>query len=99
MKKLEVLSADTTYASYFVYKLPQGQSTFEDPLKVKNENHSWEAWFVYLVSPPGTPVIKPKFVANIYNQQNKHKLNAVPRQSDGWMEVKVWQFDNSFYAS
>nr|GEZ44307.1 protein kinase domain, nitrogen network kinase 1, phloem protein 2-like protein [Tanacetum cinerariifolium] len=41
-----------------------------------------------------TPVIKQKFDANSYNPQNKHKLNDVPRQrSDGWMEVKIHQFD------
>ncbi|PWA93805.1 protein kinase-like domain, Phloem protein 2-like protein [Artemisia annua] len=92
--KPEVLSADTTYASYFVYKLPQDQSTFEYPLKLNTKNgYSWDAWFVYLVSPPGTPIIKPKFDENSYNPLNRHKLNALPRQrSDGWMEVKVREF-------
>nr|GEY97851.1 protein kinase-like domain, phloem protein 2-like protein [Tanacetum cinerariifolium] len=92
----EVLSADTTYASYFVYKLTQDQSTFEVPLEVNTENviSCWDVWFVYLVSPPGTPVIKPNFDANSYNPRKRHKLNVVPRlRSDGWMEVKVWQFD------
>ncbi|PWA65484.1 protein kinase domain, Nitrogen network kinase 1, Phloem protein 2-like protein [Artemisia annua] len=35
--KPEVLSADTTYASYFVCKLPQDQSTCEDPLEVNTK--------------------------------------------------------------
>ena len=62
---------------------------------MKNENRSWEAWFVYLVSPPGTPIIKPKFDENSYNPLNRHKLNALPRQrSDGWMEVKGSEFQN-----
>ncbi|PWA77382.1 protein kinase domain, Nitrogen network kinase 1, Phloem protein 2-like protein [Artemisia annua] len=93
--KPQVLSADTTYGSYFVYKLPQEQSSFEDPLEVNTKyRFSRDVWFVYLVSPPGTPVIRPNFDANSYNPLNRHKLNAVPRQrSDGWMEVKVWQFD------
>ncbi|PWA38264.1 protein kinase-like domain, Phloem protein 2-like protein [Artemisia annua] len=91
--KPEVQSADTTYASYFVYKLPQDQSTFEDPLKVNNGNDSWNTWFVYLVSPPSTPVIGPKFDENSYNPLNRHKLSSLPWQrSDGWMEVKVWEF-------
>ena len=51
-------------------------------------------WFVYLVSPPCTPVIEPKFDENSYNPLNRHKLSSLPRQrTDGWMEVKVWQFD------
>ncbi|GKA36115.1 hypothetical protein Tco_0722606, partial [Tanacetum coccineum] len=42
------------------------------------------------------PVIKPKFDGNSYNPLNRHKLNALPRRrSDGWMQVKVWQFDTS----
>ncbi|PWA49406.1 F-box domain, Leucine-rich repeat domain, L domain-like protein [Artemisia annua] len=85
---------ETNYASYLVYKLPRDQSTFEAPMFV------WEkygfrnnGWYIYLVSPPHTPVIGPNFDENSYSPQNKPKLNAVPRQrTDGWMEVKVWGF-------
>ncbi|GKD30696.1 kinase-like domain, phloem protein 2-like protein [Tanacetum coccineum] len=90
------LSPDTTYASYLVYNLPEDQSTFEVPM------FAWErdgyrngpnGWYLYLGSPPNTPVIGRKLDKNSYNPLNRHKLNALPRQrSDGWMEVKVWDF-------
>ncbi|PWA62707.1 serine-threonine/tyrosine-protein kinase catalytic domain-containing protein [Artemisia annua] len=91
---LKMLSPETAYASYLVYKLPQDRSTFEAPLKVNVVPRSSDPWYIYLASPPNTPVIEPKFDENSYNPLNRHKLNALPRRrSDGWMEVKVWQFD------
>ncbi|GJR38641.1 kinase-like domain, phloem protein 2-like protein [Tanacetum coccineum] len=93
--KPEVLSPDTTYASYFVYKLPSDQSKFEFPLKVSNKRgeYYYMHTYSYLVSPPNTPVIGQKFDENCYNPLNRHKLSALPRQrTDGWMEVKVWEF-------
>ncbi|GJR27087.1 kinase-like domain, phloem protein 2-like protein [Tanacetum coccineum] len=97
--KFEVLSADTTYATYFVYKLPLDQSRFKSPLEVNNKSGEYAQLFSkrmysYLVSPPNTAVIGQKFEENSYNPLNRHKLSYLPRQrSDGWMEVKVWQFD------
>ncbi|PWA68593.1 protein kinase domain, Nitrogen network kinase 1, Phloem protein 2-like protein [Artemisia annua] len=93
--KPEVLSPDTTYASYFVYKLPSEQSKFECPLEVcyRSGEYYYSYIYSYLVSPPNTPVIGQKFDENRYNPLNRHKLSALPRQrSDGWMEVKVWEF-------
>ncbi|PWA34649.1 protein kinase domain, Nitrogen network kinase 1, Phloem protein 2-like protein [Artemisia annua] len=89
-----MLSPETAYASYLVYKLPQDRSIFEAPLKVNTGHRPSDPWYIYLASPPNTPVIVPKFDENSYNPLNRHKLNPLPRQrSDGWMEVKVWQFD------
>ena len=52
--------------------------------------------FIYLVSPPHTPVIGPKFDENTYNPLNRYKGTAIPQQrTDGWMEVKVWQFQTT----
>ncbi|GJV38453.1 kinase-like domain, phloem protein 2-like protein [Tanacetum coccineum] len=66
--KPKVLSSDTRYATYIVYKLPQDQSTFKGPLYVTTKNYD-----------------RP-------NTQGQ-KLDALPRhRSDGWMEVKVWEF-------
>jgi len=92
--KPKMLSADTAYASYLVYKLPKVQSTFEAPLCVREKDgYMRYGWYVYFVSPPNTPVIGQKFDENRYNPLNRHKLSALPRQrSDGWMEVKAWAF-------
>ncbi|PWA86753.1 protein kinase domain, Nitrogen network kinase 1, Phloem protein 2-like protein [Artemisia annua] len=91
------VSPETTYAAFLVYKLPQDQSTFEAPIHVYDENakYSRES-FIYLVSPPVTPVIGPKFDENTDNPLNRYKGNAIPQQrTDGWMEVKVWDFQTT----
>ena len=95
--KSEVVSPETNYASYLVYKLPQDQSTFEAPMYVWEQDGSMYAgWYIYLVSPPHTPVLGPKLDENNYNPLNRYKWNAIPHQrSDGWMEVKVWEFQTT----
>ncbi|PWA41314.1 protein kinase domain, Nitrogen network kinase 1, Phloem protein 2-like protein [Artemisia annua] len=91
------LSFETNYASYLVYKLPEDQSTFEAPLCVWNERvYLYPHRYIYLVSPPHTPVIGPMFDENTYNPLNRYKRNAIPQQrTDGWMEVKVWEFQTT----
>ncbi|PWA36292.1 protein kinase-like domain, Phloem protein 2-like protein [Artemisia annua] len=85
----KVVSPETTYAAYLVFKLPQDQSTFEAPIPMTEYRPRYRRWFVYLVSPPVTPVIGPKLDENTYNPLNRHKGTAIPQQrSDGWMEVK-----------
>ncbi|GJT10081.1 kinase-like domain, phloem protein 2-like protein [Tanacetum coccineum] len=100
--KPEVLSADTKYASYFVFKLPSDQSKFEFSLAMRNERFEFDNYgmtknkssYIYLVSPPNTPVIGQKFDENSYNPLNRHKQCYFPRQrGDGWMEVKAWEFE------
>ncbi|GJZ87830.1 kinase-like domain, phloem protein 2-like protein [Tanacetum coccineum] len=93
--KSEVVSPETNYASYLVYKLPQDQSTFEVPMFVwEKDGYRFNGWYIFLVSPPVTPVIGSKLDENSYNTLNRYKGNAIPQQrSDGWMEVKVWQFN------
>ena len=84
------VSPETTYAAFLVYKLPQDQSTFEAPIQMGYDS------FIYLVSPPVTPIIGPKFDENSYNPLNRYKGTAIRQQrSDGWMEVKVWQFQTT----
>ncbi|GJU83565.1 kinase-like domain, phloem protein 2-like protein [Tanacetum coccineum] len=91
----ELVSPETNYACYLVYKLPQDQSTFEAPLyvcKIYGFDHHLK-WYIYLVIPPDTPVIGPKVDENIHKLLNRPKLNAVPQQrSNGWMEVQLWEF-------
>ncbi|PWA82215.1 Phloem protein 2-like protein [Artemisia annua] len=60
-------------------------------------NPTWKSfpslrWFIFLVI-PRTRIIKQKFNENAYNSLDKARLNTVPQlRSDGWMEVKVWEF-------
>ncbi|PWA62216.1 protein kinase domain, Nitrogen network kinase 1, Phloem protein 2-like protein [Artemisia annua] len=88
--KSEVVLPETNYASYLVYKLPQDQSTFEAPMYVWEQDGSMYAgWYIYLLSPPHTPVLGPKLDENSYNPLNRYKGNAIPQQrSDGWIEVQ-----------
>ncbi|GJU76522.1 kinase-like domain, phloem protein 2-like protein [Tanacetum coccineum] len=95
--KSEVASPETNYESYLVYKLPQDQSTFEAPMFVREKDGSrYGGWYIYLVSPPVTPFIGSKLDGNNYNPLNRYKGNAIPQdRSDGWMEVKVWEFQTT----
>ncbi|GJY90072.1 kinase-like domain, phloem protein 2-like protein [Tanacetum coccineum] len=94
--KYDVLSPETTYASYLIYKLPQDQSKFNSLLKITYyKDLKLQYPYIYLICPPETPMIGQKLDQNTHNQPlNRPKLNAmVPRQrSDGWMEVKVSEF-------
>ncbi|KAI3828091.1 hypothetical protein L1987_02188 [Smallanthus sonchifolius] len=108
--KTRILSPQETYACYLVYKLPEDHSEFEAPLKVRDKDFYKEDWedtnynnehwektdyrFVFLVSPPQTPVIGQKIDRNAHNHMsNRHKLKGHPLlRNDGWMEVQVWEF-------
>ncbi|KAJ0716168.1 putative phloem protein [Helianthus annuus] len=90
----ELLSSQTTYASYLVYKLPKDQSGFEAPVRVTDReyldyNH---LWYIYLVG-PRIPVIRLKANESTNNQLNRPHIKGLPQQrSDGWMEVQIWEF-------
>ncbi|KAD6453740.1 hypothetical protein E3N88_08446 [Mikania micrantha] len=89
----QLLSPQTTYATYLVYKyLPENQSRFEGPMKVRNNLASFDCWYVYLVSPT-TPVIRPKAHQNTHNPVHRPKIKCIPQQrNDGWIEVQIWEF-------
>ncbi|KAK9077819.1 hypothetical protein SSX86_006157 [Deinandra increscens subsp. villosa] len=102
--KSQILSPETTYACYLVYKIPEKTSEdlldFDFPLRVKDENlHDKSVWevlnnfgFIYLLNPQ-TPVIRPKLDQNSHNPLNRPKLKGTPRQRhDGWMEVRVCEY-------
>ncbi|MFS7928111.1 putative protein kinase RLK-Pelle-LRR-VIII-1 family [Helianthus anomalus] len=77
----------------FVYKLPEDQSGFEVPVKVKDERCDSidKIWYIDLTSPQ-TPVIRPKAGENTHNPLNRPKIKGLPQQrNDGWMEVKIWE--------
>ncbi|GJT14467.1 kinase-like domain, phloem protein 2-like protein [Tanacetum coccineum] len=92
--KFDVVSPETSYAVYLVYRLPQDQSIFEAPLEIVNCNGRNSAYpYVYFVSPLDAPVISEMLDQIPHNPVDRPKLNAVPQQrSDSWMEVKIWEF-------
>ncbi|PWA63620.1 protein kinase-like domain, Phloem protein 2-like protein [Artemisia annua] len=89
--KCDALTPETTYACFLVYK-----STNDQPvLKIIHPEYR----YIYLVSPPETPIIGQKLDQNTRNALNRPKLDYVPRQrSDGWMEVKVLEFQDPRYT-
>ncbi|KAI3797900.1 hypothetical protein L1987_33164 [Smallanthus sonchifolius] len=102
--KSHVLSPQTTYATYLVYKLLKNHSVSEIPVKVMDKNLSPDGgevadfWFIYLLSPQ-TPVIRGKVYQNTHNQYKRPKMKGLPRaRNDGWMEVKIWEFRTDIIA-
>ncbi|XP_076957728.1 uncharacterized protein LOC143633282 [Bidens hawaiensis] len=93
-----LLSPETTYACYLVYKLPrniseEGLSDYQSPLKVIQTSTTWEGFghcqFIYLLNPQ-TPVIRTKAGQISHNPLNRPKLKSIPqKRNDGWMEVHV----------
>ncbi|KAJ0716154.1 putative phloem protein [Helianthus annuus] len=94
----QLVSSQTTYASYLVYKLPDDQSGFDGPIEVKADdadNLSHNEWYIYLVGPQ-TPIIRPKADENTHNPVHMPKLKGLPQQrNDGWMEVQLWEFQSA----
>lgn len=71
--KSQIVSPETTYASYLVYKLPEDQSKCEAPVEERYEDlldsddrKVGDSWYIYLVSPQ-TPVIKPNGNQKVHN--------------------------------
>ncbi|MFS7928257.1 putative phloem protein [Helianthus anomalus] len=92
----QLVSSETTYACYLVYKLPEHQSGFEGPVKIEYKlcETGDTIWYIYLTTPQSqTPVIRPKVGQNTHNPLNWPKFKGLQRQrKDGWIEVKIWEF-------
>ncbi|KAJ0452449.1 putative protein kinase RLK-Pelle-CrRLK1L-1 family [Helianthus annuus] len=92
----QLVSSETTYGCYLVYKLPEDQSGFKAPVKVKHKQCETEdnIWYIYLTSPQ-TPVIRPKVIRpkagqNTHNPLDRPKFKGLPQQrNDGWIEVQI----------
>nr|XP_043628063.1 uncharacterized protein LOC122599568 [Erigeron canadensis] len=98
--KIRLLSPETKYACYLVYKIERGGCT--SPMRVRYYPRDWGSWkygsYIYLVSPQ-TPVIRPKAGQNTHNPLIRPRLKGIPQQrSDGWMEVQVWEFQTDTTA-
>ncbi|MFS7950688.1 putative phloem protein [Helianthus anomalus] len=91
----QLLSSNTTYASYLVYKLPKNQTRFEAPVRVyDNLCRSGDATRYIYLSSPQTPVIRQKADQNTHNPPNTCMTKGLPQQrNDGWMEVQIWEFE------
>ncbi|PWA99069.1 hypothetical protein CTI12_AA013140 [Artemisia annua] len=88
--KSDGLTPKTTYACYLVYKSTEDQPVLAISYPFQNLDYR----YIYLVSPPDTPIIGQKLDQNAHGPLNRPKPNSVPRKrSDGWMEVKVEEFE------
>ncbi|CAI9298662.1 unnamed protein product [Lactuca saligna] len=79
--KSQMLSQDTEYACYLVYKLSEKCHGLHCPVKVRDLLHrnNKEVGIVYFRSP---------------SPWNLHESNHAPEQrADGLMEVKIWKFN------
>ncbi|MFS7928178.1 putative phloem protein [Helianthus anomalus] len=90
----QLVSSETTYACYLVYKLPEDQSGFKAPVKVEDgrrDSVDENICYIYLTSPQ-TLVIRPNAGQNTHNSLSRPKIKGLPQQrNDGWIEVKIWE--------
>ncbi|GJX71148.1 kinase-like domain, phloem protein 2-like protein [Tanacetum coccineum] len=83
MIKSHMLSRNTEYACFLVFKITVNCHGLHCPVKVLDLLHqdNKEAEVIYLTSP---------------SPWNLHDITRVSKQrKDGWMEVNVWQFNSS----
>ena len=81
--KSQMLSSDTEYVCYLVFKLSEKVQGLHCPVKVRDVLHQEnnEAEFVYFITP--SPL-------------NINDITRVPKQrEDGWMEIQVWKFNST----
>ncbi|GKD93529.1 kinase-like domain, phloem protein 2-like protein, partial [Tanacetum coccineum] len=76
--KSQMLSPDTEYACYLVFKLSDKHEGLHCPVNVRDVLHQDKAEFLYFITP--SPL-------------NIHDTTRVPKQrKDGWMEIQLWKF-------
>ncbi|GJT16660.1 kinase-like domain, phloem protein 2-like protein, partial [Tanacetum coccineum] len=81
--KSQMLSQDTKYGCYLVFKLLEKCQGLHFPVKVRDVLHKEnnEAEFVYFINPSAL---------------NINGFTRVPKQrEDGWMEIQVWKFNSA----
>ncbi|GJZ15778.1 kinase-like domain, phloem protein 2-like protein [Tanacetum coccineum] len=79
----QMLSPDTVYVCYLVFKLSETCEGLHFPVKVRDVLHQEnnEAEFFYFITP--SPL-------------NINDTTRVPKQrEDGWMEIQVWKFNST----
>ncbi|GKB81516.1 kinase-like domain, phloem protein 2-like protein [Tanacetum coccineum] len=81
--KIHMLSPDTDYACYLVFKLSEQCDGLYCPVQVRDllQRKTEEAGIIYLIPP---------------SPWNIHDFIKIPRQrTDGLMEVEVWKFNST----
>ncbi|KAK9077151.1 hypothetical protein SSX86_005487 [Deinandra increscens subsp. villosa] len=79
----QMLSPDTKYSCYLVFKLSEKCRGLHCPVRVRDQRSrkNKEVKYLYFRSP---------------NPWNLHDVNHIPKQrDDGWTEVTVWNFDSN----
>ncbi|XP_076909266.1 putative F-box protein PP2-B2 [Bidens hawaiensis] len=90
----KLLSPQTTYGVYLVYKLSEGYRHVNPPpvLVADKGSHPKEVHNIFLRTPQ-TPVISYTAKNKALNPSNMPKMEDLPKErSDGWMEVQVHKF-------
>ncbi|KAI3692370.1 hypothetical protein L6452_32184 [Arctium lappa] len=104
----QILSPQTIYACYLVYKITENPSEFMPPMRALDKNYPFHGslilhtllrdscfaglWNIYLLTPQ-IRVINPKDGQNTHNPMNISEVKDLPQlRNDGWMEVQVWEF-------
>ncbi|GJU69256.1 kinase-like domain, phloem protein 2-like protein [Tanacetum coccineum] len=81
--KSQMLSPDTEYVCYLLFKLSENCQGMHCPVKVRDVLHqeNKEAEFLYFMTP---------------EPSNIHDITRVPKQrKDGWMEIQLWKFNST----
>nr|GEV53426.1 protein kinase-like domain, phloem protein 2-like protein [Tanacetum cinerariifolium] len=79
----QLLSPDTGYVCYLLFKLSENCQGMHCPVKVRDVLHqeNKEAEFLYFITP---------------EPSNIHDITRVPKQrKDGWMEIQLWKFNSA----
>ncbi|MFS7922441.1 putative phloem protein [Helianthus anomalus] len=90
-----LLSHDTMYACYLVFKLPENASVFEGVVVTSFHVRSMKdlhtaRHHIYLVTPPHTPIIE---LSPGQKPSRSRKIKGHPKlRKDGWMEIQMWEF-------
>ncbi|KAI3756184.1 hypothetical protein L1987_56000 [Smallanthus sonchifolius] len=91
----ELLSPETTYGTYLVYKLPEGYKYVKPPPVQVVDKDSKEVHDIFLRTPQ-TPVISCNVKNKAFSPCNRPKTKGLPNlRSDGWMEVQVREFQTN----
>nr|GFB00679.1 protein kinase-like domain, phloem protein 2-like protein [Tanacetum cinerariifolium] len=83
MTKSQMLSLDTEYVCYLVFKLSEESQGMHNPVKVRDLLHQEnnEVEFFYFIAP---------------SLLNIHDFTRVPKQRvDGWMEIQMRKFNST----
>ncbi|PWA82377.1 Phloem protein 2-like protein [Artemisia annua] len=92
-----LLSLETTYACYLVYKLPKDDSMVDGLVQIDDrvgkEKPSDKLQLVDLLTPTDIPVIRRQVGESRDIPLRPHKIKGHPKlRKDGWLEIQIWDF-------